>query len=626
MSTSAHPSPTALAASMLAAYNAGDMSRVLELGRAIGKLSQADETSLLLLSAAQQATGHLNDALVLCRELTQRRPDVSAYWNNLGIVARQTSELNLAEEALRRALELAPHEAEVCYNLGLLYAQQQRWLLAREILLEAVTLAPTFIEARLQAAYACHFCGDTRGAEVMLEGAHAWPAQTAEQALILATILSSLGYQDSAFHSLAQAILPEGPERISLMRRITALRASMHERSNRLEEARAELSELPLDMLSSLPPAEWELRHAGIQVHANLAARDGEREQAAQLFAQLQGERSDAHLQANAAFSLAGIRDKQGRHDEAWQALQEAHAAQLRFASDFVPEMLEEDSQPLEMVEHTVSRLAHDRWSALRAPRSEASPVFVVGFPRSGTTLLEQMLDAHPHFRSMDERAFIYELIKRMQLAGQSYPADLAGLTQGNAEQLRSIYADVVRRVAPDLGDRQLVDKNPLNMLCLPMIMRLFPEARIILCLRHPCDVLLSCYMQAFRSPAFMVLCSSLERLARGYVDAFEHWFGHVEVFAPRVLEWRYESVVSRFDEHVAKLGQFLQLEDSTPMARFAEHAQAKGYISTPSYAQVTEGIHRKAVNRWHAYREMFEPVLPILQPMLNRLGYETNL
>jgi hypothetical protein len=222
----------------------------------------------------------------------------------------------------------------------------------------------------------------------------------------------------------------------------------------------------------------------------------------------------------------------------------------------------------------------------------------------------------------MDERAFIYELIKRMQLAGQSYPSDLAGLTQANVDQLRDIYASDVRRIVPDLEHRRLVDKNPLNMLCLPMIMRLFPNARIILCLRHPCDVLMSCYMQPFRSPAFMVLCSSLERLARGYVDAFEQWFHHAEIFAPHVLEWRYESVVERFDEHVAKLGQFLDIDDATPMTRFAEHARAKGYISTPSYAQVTEGIHRKAVNRWHAYRDLFEPVLPILQPMMERLGY----
>jgi len=177
--------------------------------------------------------------------------------------------------------------------------------------------------------------------------------------------------------------------------------------------------------------------------------------------------------------------------------------------------------------------------------------------------------------------------------------------------------------VVPDLGERRLVDKNPLNMLCLPMIARLFPEARIVLCLRHPCDVLLSCFMQPFRSPAFMVMCSSLQRLAEGYVQAFEHWFANAEVLAPRVLEWRYESVVERFDEHVIRLGRFLDVADPSPMARFAEHAQAKGYISTPSYAQVTQGVHRQAVNRWHAYREMFEPVLPLLRPMLERLGYE---
>jgi len=168
------------------------------------------------------------------------------------------------------------------------------------------------------------------------------------------------------------------------------------------------------------------------------------------------------------------------------------------------------------------------------------------------------------------------------------------------------------------------VDKNPLNMLCLPMIMRLFPHARIILCLRHPCDVLLSCSMQPFRSPAFMVLCSSLQRLARGYASAFEQWHRDVEIFAPHVLEWRYESVVSQFDEQVARLGQFLETADTSPMTRFAEHARHKRFISTPSYAQVTEGVHRKAVDRWQNYREQFEPVLPVLQPWIDRLGYST--
>jgi tetratricopeptide (TPR) repeat protein len=607
---------------MIAAYQAGDMARVLALGQSLGDIASADETAVLLFAAALQSAGRLDEAITLLRHLTQRRPGVSEYWNNLGIVAREAGQIGLAEQALHKAVELTPTNAETHYNLGLLYAQQQRWLLARETLLEAVTLAGDFVEARLQAAYACHFCGDTRGAEVMLEGAADWPPQAADQALILATILSSLGYQDTAFQTLERAVLPEGPARTTLAMRITALRASMYERSNQVDAASDLLSALPLTTLDALPSAEWELSHAGLQVHASVASRQGELDRAATLFERLQHDRSEAHLQANAAFSLAAIRDKQGRREEAWHALRDAHAAQLRFAGDFVPELLQEGSQPLDMAEHRVTRLAYDGWSTLRAPRSQESPVFVVGFTRSGTTLLEQMLDAHPDFRSMDERAFIYELIKRMQLAGQSYPSDLAGLTQANVDQLRDIYASDVRRIVPDLEHRRLVDKNPLNMLCLPMIMRLFPNARIILCLRHPCDVLMSCYMQPFRSPAFMVLCSSLERLARGYVDAFEQWFHHAEIFAPHVLEWRYESVVERFDEHVAKLGQFLDIDDATPMTRFAEHARAKGYISTPSYAQVTEGIHRKAVNRWHAYRDLFEPVLPILQPMMERLGY----
>ncbi len=622
MSEPVYPSSQQLVSTMVAAYNNGDMSRVLALGQSVADLDLADDTVLLLLGFAQQSADQYVEAVATFRRLTARRPDVSEYWNNLSVVARQAGDVEMAEQAMLKALSLAPEQAEVHYNLGLLYAQQERWLLAREALLQAVSLAPDFVEARLQAAYACHFCGDTRGAEVTLAGATDWPPQPLDQALILATILSSLGHQATAFRALDQAVLPEGAQRSSAQWRIAALRASLYERSNQIDQARAELSPLPLEVLQALPVHEQPLRQAGLQVHASLATRQGNLEHAATLYQQLQDEGNDIQVLASAAFSLASIRDKQRRRDDAWRALETAHASQLEFAADFVPELLTAGSQPLDMVTEQVSRIEFDRWAPLQAPRSAQSPVFVVGFPRSGTTLLEQMIDAHPDFRSMDERAFVYELIKRMQLTGQAYPADLARLTQPNVDQLRDIYTDMVRHVVPDLGQCQLVDKNPLNMLCLPMIARLFPEARIILCLRHPCDVLLSCFMQPFRSPAFMVLCSSLERLAHGYVDAFEHWYRHAEVFAPRVLEWRYESVVTRFDEHVVRLGQFLEVRDASPMAKFAEHARNKGFISTPSYAQVTQNIHSKAVNRWHAYREKFEPVLPILRPIMERLGY----
>lgn len=600
---------------MLDAFNQGDMGRVL----ALSETRLEGEITLLLRALALRAVGRPREALPLLIRLTQLAPGTFEYWNNLGLVARESGDTETAAQALQHALKLAPKNADVHYNLGLLHLQLKNWPAARESLLEAVQIAPDFIEARLHAAHASHVCGDNFAEEAMLENAATWPPQPAEQALMLASMLSTLGQQAIALRTLKQALLPEDDSDQSLRGRIIAMRALLHERGNQLDQAEAELAQLPLHDVAAQSP---QLASAAWLAHAAVATRHGDTQHAADLYERILALTDDTEVRAQAAFGLAAARAKQAHHDDAWQALQHAHETQLTIARTIVPELMHESSEPLAMAKLRVSRIERDRWKPLKPPHAEHSPVFVVGFPRSGTTLLEQMLDAHPDFCAMDERAFLYELTERMNFAGQPYPSALADLTQTEADQLREVYASMVRKVIPERGARRLVDKNPLNMLCLPMIARLFPEARIILCLRHPCDVLLSCYMQPFRSPAFMVMCSSLERLVRSYVRAFDHWFSQVEVFAPRVLEWRYESVVARFDEHVQRLGHFLDVEDAAPMAHFAEHARSKGYISTPSYAQVTQGIHNRAVHRWHAYREMFEPVLPILQPIMERLGY----
>ncbi|MGN2254133.1 tetratricopeptide repeat-containing sulfotransferase family protein [Frateuria sp. GZRe12] len=609
---------TDLANAMAGAYNAGDMERVIALATQAG--DRADEGIQALLGVAQQATGRYGEAATTFRQLAQQRPDVSAYWNNLGVASRLSGDLAAAEQALSRARSLAPDDADVLYNLGLLYIQQRRWLSARETLLDVVARAPDFIDARLQAAFACYVCGDNTWQEAMLAGAADWPAQPAGQALILSSMLSAQGELDTALQALARALLPDGPEGERLRLRIAAQRVLLHERNNQIDEAKRQLEQLPLGALDALPMDAHQVRADVWRAHAALALRAGAFAEAAALYRRALALADDDEARASAGFALAAACDRQGQHAQAWQAVQTAHAAQVEIARTVLPELLAPDSQPLQMAE--VDRHAYARWTHLPAPDSRRSPVFVVGFPRSGTTLLEQMLDAHPDFRSMDERAFIHELTERMEQVGQRYPADLANLSGTEADQLRAAYFRMVGRVLPDLGQHRLVDKNPLNMLCLPMIMRLFPEARIILCLRHPCDVLLSCSMQPFRSPAFMVLCSSLQRLARGYVQAFEQWYRQVEVFGPRVLEWRYESVVNDLDDHLARLGAFLDVADATPMARFADHARNKRFISTPSYAQVVQGVHPGSVNRWHGYRDQFEPVLPLLRPLIDRLGY----
>ncbi|WIG57066.1 MAG: TPR repeat [Rhodanobacteraceae bacterium] len=611
-----------LARAMAAAWNAGEPERVVGLAQSALPTASESEPVLALLGLASQQTGRHAEAMEIFARLSRMRPDVSAYWNNLGVASRHAGNLAASEQALLKARSLAPGDAEVLYNLGLLYIQQQRWSAAREVLLDAVQLVPRFVEARLEAAHACHVCGNIETEEAMLEGAADWPPQSAERALVLASILSGLGRLETALKVLAQARLPEGAAAEAMALRITAQRVALHERNNQLDEAHRELQRLPLDALDALPAEAIDARIDVWRAHAAMAMRERRYGDAAALYRRVLDIARDAEIVSIAAFGLASACDRLAQYGDAWAALDVAHAKQMEIARQATPELPALEGQPLPMVARTVDAQTYARWRPLASPSMLRSPVFVIGFPRSGTTLLEQMLDAHPDFRSMDERGYVYQLIERMERVGQRYPPDLADLSQDDADQLRAVYWRLVGHTLPDLGRHRLVDKNPLNMLCLPMILRLFPDARIILCIRHPCDVLLSCSMQAFRSPAFRTMCSSLPRLARGYAEAFEQCCHHIEVFKPHVLEWRYESVVGDFDAAVARLGAFLEVADASPFADFAAHARDKQFIATPSYAQVTQPVNASAVGRWMHYREKFEPVLPLLRPWVGRFKY----
>jgi hypothetical protein len=174
-----------------------------------------------------------------------------------------------------------------------------------------------------------------------------------------------------------------------------------------------------------------------------------------------------------------------------------------------------------------------------------------------------------------------------------------------------------------DPGQR-LVDKNPLNILRLPVIRRIFPNSPIILAVRHPFDVILSCYMQHFRAPDFAMLCADMPSLTVGYRKTFDFWYEHVALLSPLVLEVKYENLVADFAPEVRRMAEFLQLPWNDAMLAPAARARDKGYISTPSYSQVVQPVNQRAVGRWQAYRPYLEPALPVLRPYLERWGYDS--
>jgi hypothetical protein len=320
-------------------------------------------------------------------------------------------------------------------------------------------------------------------------------------------------------------------------------------------------------------------------------------------------------------FPIARSLDALGRYDDAWRVLTEAHASQIESIQRQSPQWAVRAMPNMSVTAMGCDAADVAAWVNDGPPTAE-SPVFVVGFPRSGTTLLELALDAHPQLKSMDEQRFVQDALDELIAAGAEYPHRLRDVSREVLDRIRARYWErVAKKVKLAPGER-LVDKNPLNILRLPAIRRVFPNARILLAVRHPCDVILSCYMQQFRAPDFALLCRSIESLAVGFGRTFDYWYAQNALVSAAVHELKYQDFVRDIESGTRAVTGFLELPWDERMLRPAERAQAKGYISTPSYAQVTQPVNQKSVNRWRRYEKHFAGAMPTLDPYLSRWGY----
>jgi Flp pilus assembly protein TadD len=598
---------------IVAAISSGELGVAETLSAAQLRSQPDNEDLLLLLAISLQLQKRSAEAASVYERLVTLYPQNSAHWANYANALRESGRLQEAENGYAMAIERDPNNPFPRVHLGLMLIERHDYVAARETLLDAFYLDKRSPLARVHGARACCLCQDFTGAEDLLRPWRDWlPLNDDELQIELARLLILLSYADGAL-SLLEDLAKRNSENVEA----TLLLAGLYERMNNLQRAEALVASVAarherLDRIATL-----EVSHA----LAKLALRKGEADQARFLLEQA-GERHANDYAHH--YELAEVYEKIGAPALAMMSLRKAHdlhSEDLKIAS---PEHFWPEAKPLPAEVPRVTPEMFQAWPKLQAPNAQQSPVFIVGFPRSGTTLLEQMLDAHPALQSMDENPFFNRLNDKLWRHSTQMANDLSVLNQRDCDELRKAYLTMVTEKIERRWDAQLVDKNPLNMLWLPLITRLFPESKFILALRHPCDVILSCYMQNFRSSVLASASASLPRLAAAYVQAMEHWLGDAAVFQPNVYISRYEDLVDNFPQQTERLAQFLELEDASPMRLFDQRAREKGYIGTPSYSQVIVPVNKKGMNRWHRYRAEFEPVLPILEPMLVHWGYSS--
>jgi Flp pilus assembly protein TadD len=319
---------------------------------------------------------------------------------------------------------------------------------------------------------------------------------------------------------------------------------------------------------------------------------------------------------------LGDLRDRQNRVAEAMSAFT-ASKLQCR---KLYPVRLSADgttmSQAVALLTAHFERMPSLSDQERTAARSgdKATHFFLLGFPRSGTTLLEQVLAGNPDVVTLEERDPAGDAVLAFTPQARKLRA-LAEASEQTLDEYRERYWQNVGKHGVDPQGKIFIDKGPIYTVKLPVLTKLFPKAKILFAIRDPRDVVLSCFRRRFGINPTTYEFLTLEGTARFY-DAVMRL---AEIYRDKlpldVYELRHESLVDDFDGQTRRLCDFMGLTWDDAMRRFSDRSK-KGAISTVSAPQIARGLNREGIGQWRRYAEQLGPVLPILQPWVEKFGY----
>jgi tetratricopeptide (TPR) repeat protein len=246
--------------------------------------------------------------------------------------------------------------------------------------------------------------------------------------------------------------------------------------------------------------------------------------------------------------------------------------------------------------------------------------VFLLGFMRSGTTLLEQVLASSPDISAFEEKALLKDAGDFYMTSNEGLDA-LSNISGDELEAARQAYWARANRIDPLLKGKIFVDKQPLDTPKLPLIAKLFPKAKVLFALRDPRDVVFSCFRRNFRIHAVGFEFLALEDTAQFYASVMNLAEIYRQKLPLSILDHRYEDMVADFETRVRAVCDFIGLEWSDSMREFNKNAP-KVDLRSPSARQVQQPLYNEGVGQWRAYAEQLEPIQPILKPWVEKFGY----
>jgi tetratricopeptide (TPR) repeat protein len=601
----------------------GDFEGVSQLCSRIFHQETNQPGALYLLGTIDLQIGEYKQAVTRFREVLKACPEWAMAYNNLGNALQSIGVFDKAIDNYSQSLSLNSENAEVYNNLGNVYQRTGDY---------------PVILSNLGAAFQA--CGKLEEAVVIYEKAINQMPQNYKAHNNLGTVLEDLRRFEEAEKSYRKslAINPEYIEAyINLGNTLHALSRSeeavsmyhkaldkapdsfraehnlavLYERNNDLERA----------LTHTLKALDIKPDYYSAQItQAIILKRQDKLDQAKEILSSLKDKQLSHKDLGRVYFELGKISDHVHDIDTAYEYFIKANNLRRQFSSgDVEPEKALND---LEQDKKIFTKEFLESWTSDLDNTGQKNPVFLVGFPRSGTTLLDQILDAHSKLQVMEEQPALLELWVSLYNSPDGYHQSLAKMTQDEFVSLRQQYFSFVKRFIPWDESSVLVDQSPLNIIYIPLIKRLFPNAPIILALRHPCDAVLSCFMQDFKLNNSMANFFSLEESANFYDKVMSLWLQYKDILNLNYHIVKYEDVVEDFEKEIRGILTFLNLEWDSNILNYREHGDNRGRVSSASYAQVVQPIYDSSCYRWKLYEKHFEKVIKRLAPYVQAFQY----
>ena len=548
--------------------------------------------------------GKLKDAEIFYRKAIAIKPNLVGALTNLGNILNDQGESKQAELYYRKAIEIKPDFAEAHYNLGNILKDQGKLKDAEIFYRKAIAIKPNLVGALTNLGNILNDQGESKQAELYYRKAIEIKPDFAEAHSNLGKILNDQGKLKEAeiFYRRAIEIKPDfGYAYFNLF--------NHYEQINNLEKL-----EKSLDEFKEIISIENEQN----LFRARLNFRNKDHQIAKKLIDNISSEWIEKSNKSQKAifWNFKGfINDKVGNYDLAYSCFEKSTKNQSY-------EYINKDSY-LEYINSYKENIKNKKTSfnKFNDGIEDSNLAFLLGFPRSGTTLLDTILRGHRDIEVIEEKPLISNIEKLIKEKYNTKLNNLYNISEDNIINLRRQYFELIGKYKTK-NTNYLIDKLPLNTVSLPLINLIFPNAKIIFTHRHPYDTVLSCFQQSFKPNTAMANLMSLQSASIMYDLVMDAWDIYKTNLNLDVITSKYENLIESFDSHTLKILDFLEVEWDENVKKYRETAIERGKINTPSSSQVVQPLYKSSIKKWKNYEKYFEDCHQYLKKWVSYFNY----